>query len=53
MIGAIMGIGSAAMGALGAKGAQSLSWENQIKLMDIQARLNQKNAKYSTGQAIS
>lgn len=53
MVGAIMGIGTAAMGALGAKSAQSQSWENQVKLMDIQAMLNQKNAKYSTGQAKS
>lgn len=51
MVGAIMGIGGAAMGALAAQGAQSQSWENQVKLMDIQAMLNQKNAKYSTGQA--
>lgn len=51
MVGAIMGIGTAAMGALQAKGAQSQSWENQVKLMDIQAMLNQKNAKYSTEQA--
>lgn len=51
MVGEIMGVGAAAMGALAGKGAQSQSWENQIKLMDIQARLNQKNAKYSTGQA--
>lgn len=51
MIGTIMGIGGAAMGALASKGAQSQSWKNQIELMDIQARLNQKNAKYSTEQA--
>ena len=35
MVGAIMGIGGAAMGALAAQGAQSQSWENQVKLMDI------------------
>lgn len=51
MIGTIMGIGAAAAGALQAQGAQSQSWEKQVKLMDIQAMLNQKNAKYSTGQA--
>lgn len=51
MIGEIMGLNAAAMGALQAKGAQSQSWENQVKLMDIQAMLNQKNAKYSTEQA--
>ena len=46
-----MGLGTAAMGALQATGAQSQSWENQVKLMDIQAMLNQKNAKFSTEQA--
>lgn len=51
MVGAIMGIGGALAGALSAKSASSQSWENQVKLMDIQARLNQKNAKFNTGQA--
>lgn len=51
MIGAIMGIGGALAGALSAKGASNQTWENQIKLMDIQARLNQKNAKFNTEQS--
>ena len=51
MIGAIMGIGGAAMGAINANSASKQSWENQVRLMDIQAQLNRQNAKFNTGQA--
>ena len=51
MIGTIMGIGGAAMGAINANTASKQSWENQVRLMDIQAQLNRQNAKFSTGQA--
>ena len=51
MIGAIMGIGGAAMGAINASSASKQSWENQVKLMDIQAGLNRQNAKFNTGQS--
>lgn len=51
MIGTIMGIGGAAMGAINANSASKQSWENQVRLMDIQAELNRQNAKFSTGQA--
>ena len=51
MIGTIMGIGGAAMGAINANSASKQSWENQVRLMDIQAQLNRQNAKFSTGQA--
>ena len=51
MIGTIMGIGAAAMGAINANSASEQSWENQIRLMDIQAQLNRQNAKFNTGQA--
>ena len=51
MIGAIMGIGGAAMGAINASSASKQSWENQVKLMDIQADLNRQNAKFNTGQS--
>lgn len=51
MIGEIMGIGGALMGALGANGASSQSWQRQHQLMEIQAELNQKNAKFNTAQA--
>lgn len=51
MIGAIMGIGGAAMGAINANSASKQSWENQVQLMDIQAQLNRQNAKFNTGQA--
>lgn len=51
MIGAIMGIGGALMGALNANGASDQSWQRQHQLMEIQAELNRKNAKYNTAQA--
>jgi hypothetical protein len=51
MIGAIMGIGGALAGALGANSASSQSWQRQHQLMEIQAELNQKNAKFNTAQA--
>lgn len=51
MIGAIMGIGGAAMGAINANSASKQSWENTVQLMDIQAKLNRENAKFNTGQA--
>ena len=51
MVGAIMGIGGALMGALGANSASSQSWQRQHQLMEIQAELNQKNAKFNTAQA--
>lgn len=51
MIGAIMGIGGALMGALGANSASSQSWQREHQLMEIQAELNQKNAKFNTAQA--
>lgn len=51
MIGTIMGIGGAAMGAINANSASKQSWENQVRLMDIQAQLNRQNAKFNTGQA--
>ena len=51
MIGAIMGIGGALMGALGANSASNQSWQRQHQLMEIQAELNQKNAKFNTAQA--
>ena len=46
-----MGIGGAAMGAINASSASKQSWENQVRLMDIQAQLNRQNAKFNTGQA--
>lgn len=51
MVGAIMGIGGALMGALNANSASNQSWQRQHKLMEIQAELNQKNAKFNTAQA--
>lgn len=51
MIGAIMGIGGALMGALGSNSASNQSWQRQHQLMEIQAELNQKNAKFNTAQA--
>ena len=51
MIGAIMGIGGALTGALGANSASNQSWQRQHQLMEIQAELNQKNAKFNTAQA--
>lgn len=51
MIGAIMGIGGALMGALGANSASNQSWQRQHELMEIQAELNKKNAKFNTAQA--
>lgn len=51
MIGAIMGIGGALMGTLGANSASNQSWQRQHQLMEIQAELNQKNAKFNTAQA--
>lgn len=51
MIGAIMGIGGALMGALNANSASNQSWQRQHQLMEIQAELNQKNAKFNTAQA--
>ena len=51
MIGTIMGIGGAAMGAINANSASKQSWENQVRLMDIQAQLNRQNAKFSTEQS--
>lgn len=51
MIGAIMGIGGALMGALNANSASSQSWQRQHQLMEIQAELNRKNAKFNTAQA--
>ena len=51
MIGTIMGIGSAAMGAINANSASKQSWENQVRLMDIQAKLNQQQAQYNQGLA--
>lgn len=51
MVGEIMGIGGAAIGAINADSASKQSWENQVKLMDIQADLNRQNAKFNTGQA--
>ena len=51
MIGTIMGIGGAAMGAINANSASKQSWENTVRLMDIQAQLNRENAKFNTGQA--
>ena len=51
MIGTIMGIGGALMGALNANSASNQSWQRQHQLMEIQAELNQKNAKFNTAQA--
>jgi hypothetical protein len=51
MIGAIMGIGGALMGALNANSASNQSWQRQHELMEIQAELNRKNAKFNTMQA--
>lgn len=51
MIGAIMGIGGALMGTLNANSASNQSWQRQHQLMEIQAELNQKNAKFNTAQA--
>lgn len=51
MIGAIMGIGGALTGALSANSASNQSWQRQHQLMEIQAELNQKNAKFNTAQA--
>ena len=51
MVGAIMGIGGAVMGALNANSASSQSWQKQHQLMEIQAELNRKNAKFNTTQA--
>ena len=46
-----MRIGGALMGALNANSASSQSWQKQHQLMEIQAELNQKNAKFNTAQA--
>lgn len=46
-----MGIGGALMGALGSNSASNQSWQRQHQLMEIQAELNQKNAKFNTAQA--
>ena len=43
MIGAIMGIGGALMGALNANSASNQSWQRQQQLMEIQAELNRFN----------
>ena len=51
MIGAIMGIRGALMGAHNANSASSQSWQRQHQLMEIQAELNRKNAKFNTAQA--
>ena len=51
MIGTVMGIGGAAMGAINANSASKQSWENQVKLMDIQAGLNRQNAKFNNQMA--
>lgn len=51
MIGAIMGIGGALMGALNANNASNESWQKTNQLMEIQAELNRKNAKFNTAQA--
>ena len=51
MIGEIMGIGGALAGALSANSASNQSWQRQHRLMEIQAELNQKNAKFNTAQA--
>lgn len=51
MIGAIMGIGGALMGALNANSASDQSWQRTHQLMEIQAELNRKNAKFNTAQA--
>lgn len=51
MIGAIMGIGGALMGALNANHASNESWQKTNQLMEIQAELNRKNAKFNTAQA--
>ena len=42
MIGAIMGIGGALMGALNANSASNQSWQKQHQLMEIQAELTEK-----------
>ena len=46
-----MGIGGALMGALNANSASNQSWQRQHQLMEIQAELNRKNAKFNTAQA--
>lgn len=51
MIGTIMGIGGALMGALSANSASNQSWQRQQQLMEIQAELNRKNAMFNTAQA--
>ena len=50
MIGAIMGIGGAAMGAINANSASKQSWENQVRLMDIQAQLNRQTPNSIQGK---
>ena len=50
-IGAIMGIGGALMGALNANSASNQSWQRQQQLMEIQAELNRRNAKFNTAQS--
>ena len=50
-VGAIMGIGGALMGALNANSASNQSWQRQQQLMEIQAELNRRNAKFNTAQA--
>ena len=52
MIGAIMGIGGALMGTLGANSASNQSWQKQHQLMEIQAELNQKKrqVQYSASE---
>lgn len=51
MIGTIMGIGGALMGALNANSASNQSWQKTHQLMEIQAELNRKNAEFNTAQA--
>ena len=46
-----MGIGGALMGALNANSASNQSWQRQQQLMEIQAELNRRNAKFNTAQS--
>ena len=39
------------MGALNANSASNQSWQRQHQLMEIQAELNRKNAKFNTTQS--
>ena len=51
MLGTIIGIGGAIGGAIAKNSAKSSQYQENLALMKYQAKLNQKQAYYSTGLA--